>query len=66
MRAIQRELVRLAKSVNATVAQSKNGHYIVVGNGWRVTTSATPSCPFWLVNVRNDVRRALLKGGATC
>ena len=61
-----RELVKLARAVGATVTQANSGHIHIIGNGWRVVTSGTPSCRYWLNNVRNDVRRALSKGGATC
>ncbi len=61
-----RELVKLARAVGATVTPARSGHVQIVGAGWRVVASSTPSCPHWLANVQRDVRRAVSKGGATC
>jgi hypothetical protein len=58
MRKIERELRR--EFPEAEIEITNNSHYrIKLPNGRTVTTSQSPSCPFYLRKVRADVRRAM-------
>jgi hypothetical protein len=64
-RRIERELRR--EFPFAEISVSGSSHYrLRLPNGKLVTTSSTPSCPYWLDNVKRDVKRASETNTCSC
>jgi hypothetical protein len=64
MRKIERELRRAFPF--AQIEITNRSHYrLRLPNGRSVFVASTPSCPFWLHNVRADVRRLIKPKGGT-
>lgn len=57
MRKRDRELNAIAKQFNARVRQAQSGHMQIVGNGWAMTCSSTPSDSRGMRNLLADLRR---------